>query len=35
MTGRLLKRKLAEYEHLKAQIALLERELREQGEGAQ
>lgn len=32
MTGRFLKRKLAEYEHLKAQIALLERELREQGE---
>jgi len=35
MTGRFLKRKLAEFEHLKAQIALLERDLREQGEGAQ
>jgi len=35
MTGRFLKRKLAEYEHLKAQIAALERELPEQGEGAQ
>ena len=31
MTARFLKRKLAEYEHLKAQIALLEREVREQG----
>tara|TARA_R110000824_G_scaffold104214_6_gene247343 strand:+ start:12516 stop:12893 length:378 start_codon:yes stop_codon:yes gene_type:complete len=29
MTGRFLKRKLAEYEHLKAQIAALERELPE------
>tara|TARA_R110001606_G_scaffold314556_6_gene461327 strand:+ start:4842 stop:5198 length:357 start_codon:yes stop_codon:yes gene_type:complete len=27
MTGRFLKRKLAEYEHLKAQIAMLKREL--------
>ncbi len=35
MTGRFLKRKLAEYEHLKAQIALLERDLREQGEDAE
>ena len=35
MTGRFLKRKLAEYEHLKAQIAILERELPEQGEDAE
>ncbi|ATW03111.1 MarR family EPS-associated transcriptional regulator [Sphingorhabdus sp. YGSMI21] len=31
MTGRFLKRKLAEYDHLKAQIALLERELPKRG----
>ncbi|MFT5329600.1 MAG: EPS-associated MarR family transcriptional regulator [Parasphingorhabdus sp.] len=35
MTGRFLKRKLAEYEHLKAQIALLERELPGQDEDAE
>lgn len=33
MTGRFLKRKLAEYERIKAQIALLERELPERGGG--
>lgn len=34
MTGRFLKRKLAEFERLKAQIALLEGELSEQGRDA-
>lgn len=31
MAGRFLKRKLVQYEHLKAQIAMLERELPERG----